>query len=268
MSKLSDSIGQFATIPFTVIKMIPVIGADSFTLFSYLRYRTNGESGKAFPSYETIQNDIGFNPRKIAKCLRILEANGLMTRHKRFGNSTEYTLICPDAQSLPISSTVLPTGTVKSYQRGKTNYIDINQIDSTKIDLGADEPRRKPAIQKSIHSIKETVHPSIAVFREVRRSYPSKELYAMIISAVGDTPDKLDLWRRILIGYTAMGWNPRNVAGALEYFGRGEVPTPKTQHAISQANMPPTDRGVRSNISEMMNLVRVHGNRLASDQDD
>jgi hypothetical protein len=117
VSKLSDKIGGFATIPNTVIKMIPAIGPDAFTLWSYLRYRTNGESGLAFPSYETIRADTGLTFKRIAAALRGLESKELMTRHKRFGNSTEYTLICP----------VLPTGAVESSPRVQTNKIDSNK---------------------------------------------------------------------------------------------------------------------------------------------
>jgi hypothetical protein len=50
MSKLSDKIGGFATIPNTVIKMMPLMGEEAFSLWCYLRFRTNGESGVAFPS--------------------------------------------------------------------------------------------------------------------------------------------------------------------------------------------------------------------------
>jgi hypothetical protein len=41
---------------------------------------------------------------------------------------------------------------------------------------------------------------------------------------VGDEPKALALWERVVAGYVLKGWNPRNVAGMLEFFKRGEVP--------------------------------------------
>jgi len=69
------------------------------------------------------------------------------------------------------------------------------------------------------------VPPAVKVFREVRRSYPPRETYALIHETVGEQPDALELWRQVLIGYSAMGWNPRNILGALDFFKRGEVPS-------------------------------------------
>lgn len=120
MSKLFDTIGGFVTIPNTVIKMIPLMGPEAFTLWSYLRYRTNGESGVAFPSYQLIKEDTGLIFRKTAAALRMLESLDLLSRHKRFGNSSEYTLKCP----------VLPPQAGKSCQRGQTNKTDVIETDS------------------------------------------------------------------------------------------------------------------------------------------
>lgn len=130
MSKLYDSIGQFATIPYSIIKLVPSIGADSFTLWSYLRSRTNGETGDAFPSYDTIRKDLGdeFHSRKVAGCIRILMQFDLLDRKKRFGNSNIYNLKSPTPQN-PQENTVLSTGKGKVFQRVKTNKIDINKID-------------------------------------------------------------------------------------------------------------------------------------------
>jgi len=103
-SKLSDKIGQFVTIPHSVVKMIPIIGAEAMTLFVYLRYRTNSKTGDAFPSYDTIQDETKLTRRRIAKALRVLLSVGLIERKRRFSKSTVYTLVLPD--KLPISTPV------------------------------------------------------------------------------------------------------------------------------------------------------------------
>lgn len=150
MSKLSDTIGAFTTIPNTVIDMIPKIGPEAFTLWSYLRFRTNGQSGVAFPSYNTIYKDTGLHPRKIAEALRRLETWELVTRNKRFGRSTEYTLRMPSPTTIGSNghvdsptngdTTVIPMVSHQSYQRRQTNKIDKNKIDKNKIDLSRELP--------------------------------------------------------------------------------------------------------------------------------
>ena len=67
----------------------------------------------------------------------------------------------------------------------------------------------------------------VKVFREVRRSFPTKETYAMIEEAVGSLPENLNFWKQVLVQYAALGWNPRNVAGALEFYKRRELPKAK-----------------------------------------
>ncbi len=100
------------------------------------------------------------------------------------------------------------------------------------IDAGASTPRDFPLIpnsgdEKKPLKTKQPIPPAITVFREVRRSFPPKETWETIANTVGEESDKLELWRNVLIGYALMGWNPRNVAGALEYFLKGEVPSPR-----------------------------------------
>ena len=128
MSKLLDTIGQFVTIPHTVIRMMPQIGDEALSLFVYMRYRTNSISGDAFPSYETIKAETGLSYRKIARSIRKLETLELMTRKKRFGGSNEYTLTLP--YPIPIDRPVLSTGIGKSSQRVQTI-----KNDSIKTDL-------------------------------------------------------------------------------------------------------------------------------------
>lgn len=130
MSKLYDQVGGFVTVPNTVIKLIPVIQEDAFTLWAYLRYRTNSESGVAFPSYDVIRKEIGMSYRRIAKSLRKLEENDLIERHKRFGNSTEYFLKAPIPNT--VDRTVLSPLRGKSYHRRETINTDTINTDTIK----------------------------------------------------------------------------------------------------------------------------------------
>lgn len=113
MSKLHDKIGSFTAVPNSVIQLWPVIGLDAFGLFTYLRFRTNSQSGDAFPSYDLIQAETGIGRRRIAKAIRVLEDHHLLERKKRFSQATIYTLTLPPISNTtalmeaPISNTVL-----------------------------------------------------------------------------------------------------------------------------------------------------------------
>jgi biotin operon repressor len=92
--KLVDQIGQFTTIPNTVIRMWPVIGTDAFVLFVCLRYHSD-DKGESFPAYPKITEETGLSRNRIARAIRALEKNNLLTRKKRFSGSTIYTLVMP-----------------------------------------------------------------------------------------------------------------------------------------------------------------------------
>lgn len=93
--KLVDKIGQFVTIPYSFIHQSKELSFHACWLFVVLRYYTNGESGEAFPSYETMRKLTGMRREMIAKSIHELESRGWLTKKKRFGNSNRYTLIIP-----------------------------------------------------------------------------------------------------------------------------------------------------------------------------
>lgn len=105
--KLIDTIGQFTTIPNTVIRLWPILGMDAFALFVCLRYHSD-DNGVSFPAYSTITKETGLTRNKIARGIRVLEIHKLLTRQKRFSGSTIYTLtmpsISPDAVLMDIAS--------------------------------------------------------------------------------------------------------------------------------------------------------------------
>ena len=81
----------------------------------------------------------------------------------------------------------------------------------------------------------------------------------MIIELVGDSQTALDLWRFVLIGWSAVGWNPMNVSGMLEFFRRGEIPKTNGNGNGNKNKMLPEDRGVKTRMSDMLALMRNKG---------
>ncbi len=68
-----------------------------------------------------------------------------------------------------------------------------------------------------------TDHPAIQAYRQVTNLYPEKALWDFIIHNVGDTPESLTLWRKVVLAYVALGWNKRNLKNMLEYFKLKEI---------------------------------------------
>lgn len=170
-SKLFDTIGPFTTIPNSVVKMTKTIGTDALALWVYLRYRTNGESGVAFPSYTTIQKDTGLSRNKVAKCLTILEENGILYRERRFANSNTYELQMPPV--VPQQDYSSPTAGLQSSQSGTTvvPQQDTNKTDITKTEIEQEEqPRKKRAARTYSEIAKQIAKDYYALLSERERS--------------------------------------------------------------------------------------------------
>jgi len=54
--------------------------------------------------------------------------------------------------------------------------------------------------------------------------------------AVGDDQADLDLWGNIVKAWVGLGWNPTNVKGMLEFYGRREIPAAKGGNGKSGTN--------------------------------
>jgi DNA-binding transcriptional MocR family regulator len=64
---------------------------------------------------------------------------------------------------------------------------------------------------------------AVKVFRENTHRYPSKVWYSDIEQVVGDKPESLELWRRVIKEWLGLGFNPVNVKGMLDAFQVGGI---------------------------------------------
>ena len=99
--RVYDEIGQFATIPVSVLRN-PNLSPNAFRLYAVLRsFTSSAENGNiAFPGYETLLRMCGFGSnRYVVRAIHELEALGLIVRQHRFGKTTIYRLLNPDAAS-------------------------------------------------------------------------------------------------------------------------------------------------------------------------
>lgn len=65
---------------------------------------------------------------------------------------------------------------------------------------------------------------AVKVYKSVLCRWPNKALDNIIGDTVGNDPEALILWENVIRGWIATGWNPGNVKGMLECFGRREIP--------------------------------------------
>lgn len=96
-----------------------------------------------------------------------------------------------------------------------TLSISSKQVRTTEEGANSGKPGKRNAVEKP---------KAVEKYREAAKSWPSKAQWPAIEQAVGTDPARLELWGKVVAGYVLKGWNPRNVAGMLEFFGRGEVP--------------------------------------------
>jgi len=66
--------------------------------------------------------------------------------------------------------------------------------------------------------MRSTPHPAVEAYKKAFFYYPRRNLYSLIIEKVGEDEEDLRLWAKACQSWAAHGWNPRNIAGLLEYY--------------------------------------------------
>jgi hypothetical protein len=89
-------------------------------------------------------------------------------------------------------------------------------------DKSAELPSTPPS--KRTRTKKEPPPPAVEAFRKATARYPNKTLWPGIVQAVGTGPPDLERWEHTCLAYVAMGWNPTNVKGMLQYFTDRRIP--------------------------------------------
>ena len=77
---------------------------------------------------------------------------------------------------------------------------------------------------------------AVKVFRANACRYPAKAWYDDVDEAVGDNQADLDFWGNVVKAWVGLGWNPTNVRGMLEFYGRREIPTVRGGNGRSGTN--------------------------------
>lgn len=176
----------------------------------------------ATPSVSTIAGLRGKDAATISRHLAELQEHRLIDRQRRVGTSSKTTILDMPAEYINSAELILQKRNIAK-MRGSSLQKRNNQ------------PRKNAMKRITIKEEQENENSgakcapvptplAVCAFREIRRSYPPKETWGLIDKAVGSLQENLSFWKEVLIGWAAMGWNPRNVNGALEFYGKHEIP--------------------------------------------
>lgn len=143
---ISDEWGSFIAIPTSFVIASKPLTDKARWLFVLLREYTNGESGVAFPSYDTIRERTGWGRSQISNAIKCLEKHGWLSRQHQFGGVTLYRLVKPvepnstETKLLESPKTAVAKNPKPRLQKSQTETSivpnrDAIKIETTKIEI-------------------------------------------------------------------------------------------------------------------------------------
>lgn len=145
-SSITDEWGSFIAVPTSFVRASKPLTDKARWLFVLLREYTNGETGVAFPSYDTIRERTGWGRSQISNAIKCLGKHGWLTRQHQFGGVTQYRLVKPiepnstETKLLETPQTAIANNPKTRRQKSQTEtpivpIRDAIKIESTKIEF-------------------------------------------------------------------------------------------------------------------------------------
>ena len=214
-TRIHDEWGAFSAIPNEFIDASGDLSDQGRWLFVLLRRYTNGQTGKAFPSYKVIQDRTGWTPKTIAKAVRELEDAGWIEREKTYNGPTNY--ILKRNRHFPQGSAPLPVGKCSTSHRevgvlptGKSNKTDINRLNKkTEVKSVVESSTAiiaKPHTQQTEDAV------SIAL-----TYFPTMGIWQQELIANADI-NHLALWRQTMQIWSDHKWSKGNIHGMIDKY--------------------------------------------------
>lgn len=227
-TRLTDEWGTFSAIPNEFIDRAGDLSDQARWLFVLLRRYTNGQTGKAFPSYKVIQDRTGWTPKTIAKAVKELDHAGWIEREKTFNGPTHY--ILKRNPHFPMDSTPLPTGKQATSQReatplptGKSNKTDINRLTKQ-----TDRERGAVAVIPADAKPARPLPPAGGSAGDIAREYfPQLGIWQQDLIENADI-NHLTIWRQCCERWRDNRYSLRNITGLIDSYYKHEA-----QHANS-----------------------------------
>ncbi len=230
-TRLTDEWGTFSAIPNEFIDRAGNLSDQARWLFVLLRRYTNGQTGKAFPSYKAIQERTGWTPKTIAKAVKELDHAGWIDREKTFNGPTHY--ILKRNPHFPTDSGPLPCGKQATSQReatplptGKSNKTDVNRLTKQ-----TDRERGQIAVIPADAKPARPLPFSGGSAGEIAREYfPQLGIWQQeLVDNAGI--QHLTIWRKCCEDWRDNRYSPRNVKGLIDSYYKAE-----TLHAKERTN--------------------------------
>ncbi len=259
--KLSDKIGQFATVPHTFIETRG-LSTSARWLFVVLRYYTNGKTEVAFPSIQTLADTAGMKRHTVVRAIRELIAAGWLSRLKRYGKTAIYSIEIPSSAQ---NGTSAEMGTVSSAKRDTISSAEMGtvtrtrQLDRDELDREGERATRAAAQEQAAPTFSATesdpaartpgrrvrgfgevltTHddPRVAAYLEIVRGEITPSNAEIIVKRV--SMDAIEEWRTTLTTWASNEWKATNFAGMLERYDtavngkriRAKAESAKNQH--------------------------------------
>jgi hypothetical protein len=172
------------------------------------------------------------NEHKIKRILRELKKYGYLHRYNFRNDKGQIVWVTEIYESPSLNPSIGRfstdgSSTDGSSTNGKSPHIIKTDLPNTDL-LNTDKEggANAPALSVNKKSQKNSeVHLAITTFYEVAGHWPPKAVWKLISETVGHEADPLAFWGQVIQAWIGCGWSPKNVAGMLDYFKRGELPT-------------------------------------------
>ena len=93
-------------------------------------------------------------------------------------------------------------------------------------------PEVRPSSPKKESKPKVETPLAVKIYHRATNLFPAKLWWKILDEAIGDNPDALLLWSRVVTGWLGMGWSPKSVKLMLENFKRRQIPGEKDREWI------------------------------------
>jgi hypothetical protein len=209
----------------------PTLGVYGIAVYSALCMHANLDTQQCYPSHRTLAEMLDCSVSKVKQAIRHLEELHLIETAPRYDAKNErqtsnlYTLLEPP---VPPGTTDTPP---QYHEKTTMNNPHSDQSSPPKRkERGATAPTPpEPPVQDDDPPLQEKEPEkagppeAIQAYRAAFHSYPRKETYGFIVTAVGSRPDRLQLWTRICTEWLLRGYNKYNIKGLIECFHKGQV---------------------------------------------
>lgn len=227
--QLEDGFTRIANELFDAVLAAPFTGREQKVILAVIRLTYGYNKREDAISFGQVALATGIDRRGVIRAMERLLAAHVLTRRTTGPRSPSVWAVQKQYQSWSLASgagatrektvasgtqTTSPSGTSTTSASGASATHQRQKDIKDKEKERARRDRRPPT----------PVPPAVTVYREVTLLNPQKSWYPRLAETIGDEESELDRWREVCMRWIGLGWKKTNVAGMLDYFGRGELP--------------------------------------------